>query len=449
MMQAEALTVSELTRDIRQLLEAHFGRICVLGEISNLARPSSGHCYFNLKDANAQIAAVMFRSSVQRIRFDLENGQEILAFGRITVYEPRGTYQIIVDRVEPFGAGALQLAFEQLKERLAAEGLFAAEHKKALPFIPSGIGIVTSPTGAAIQDMLTILNRRFPGIPILINPVSVQGETAAGEIAQAIRQFNQLKTVDVIIIGRGGGSLEDLWAFNEEIVARAVYESAIPIISAVGHETDVCISDFVADLRAPTPSAAAELVVPLKEDLEARIEEATDRLTALITQKLERRREHLEHLKKRLRSPETVVHTYLIKLDELGFRLKQALETKRHLLKSALDTLSQRLAFRSPATEIASYRTTLNEMQFRLDSAMKLALNQKKNRFLELTHVLESVSPLSTMNRGYGVVSKLSGQVVTSINQVAKDSRLNIRVSDGTIETLTLEVYSHENKTTS
>ncbi len=446
MMETDALTVSELTQDIKQLLELNYGRICVLGEVSNLAQPSSGHVYFNLKDSNSQIAAVMFRSSVQRCRFPLENGQEFLAFGRVTVYEPRGTYQIIVDRVEPFGAGALQLAFERLKEKLAAEGLFESSHKKEIPYIPAGIGIVTSPTGAAIQDILNILNRRFPGIPILINPVSVQGDSAAGEIAEAIEQCNQLKSVDVLIIGRGGGSLEDLWAFNEEVVARAVFASEIPVISAVGHETDFTISDLVADLRAPTPSAAAELVVPLKEDLHERLDATRERLSDLVLRKMKSQGERLEYLTKRMRSPKTVIQSYMMKLDELGLRLNQVIENKRTSIKNKLENLNQRLTFKSPETTIASHQQLLNEWQNRLETATNQIFNQKKNRFLELTHVLDSVSPLSTMNRGYSALTTPSGQLITSIKQVKKDSRLNIKVSDGTIEALTEKVHSNENE---
>ncbi len=448
-MKADALTVSELTQDIKQLLELNYGRICVLGEVSNLAQPSSGHVYFNLKDDSSQIAAVMFRSSVQRSRFQLDNGQEFLVFGRITVYEPRGTYQIIVDRVEPFGLGALQLAFEQLKEKLAGEGLFAPENKKDIPYIPASIGIVTSPTGAAIQDILKILDRRFPGIPVIINPVSVQGDTAALEIAQAIRQFNQLKSVDVMIVGRGGGSLEDLWAFNEEPVARAIAASKIPIISAVGHETDFTISDLVADVRAPTPSAAAEVAVPLKEDLKERLAATKERLQELVERKFSSLNERFEYLKKRLRSPETVIQTNLLKLDELCLRLNQVTENKRLASRGKLENLIQRLSFQSPETTIEKYNRSLNELGYRLDTATSRIITRKKNRFAELTHVLDSLSPLSTMNRGYGVLTRPTGKLITSIKQVKKDSRLNIRVSDGTIEALTEKVYPNENESKS
>lgn len=445
-MQPDALTVTELTRDIKQLLELNYGRICVQGEISNLARPGSGHLYFNLKDENAQLAAVMFRSSAQRSRFELDNGQEILAFGRITVYEPRGNYQIIVDRIEPFGAGALQLAFEQLKARLAEEGLFEAEHKQKIPFLPGCIGIVTSSTGAAIRDILNILERRFPNIPVIINPVSVQGDSAAGEIAAAIRQFNQLKSVDVMIVGRGGGSLEDLWAFNEEVVARAIFESEIPVISAVGHETDICISDFVADLRAPTPSAAAELVAPRKDDLQDQVEATWSRISYLVTRKLENLQEKLDYYKKRLRSPETVIQAYMLKADDLNFRLRQLVENKSVFLRNKLENLSQRLAFQSPETTIKNYQTTVSDLQYRLETTTRQIVTRKQNRFYELSHVLDSVSPLSTMKRGYSVATKPSGQIVKTISQVKKDSRLNIKVSDGTIEALVEQVFSNQNE---
>lgn len=271
-------TVTELTRKIKNMLESAFSSVWVEGEISNFVQHTSGHMYFSLKDADSVLSAVMFRNVNKDIKFDMHDGLKVVCFGRISLYEKRGSHQIYVDRLEPKGIGALQLAFEQLKEKLRKEGLFDEERKKTIPFLPSRIGVVTSPTGAAIQDILNIIQRRFCNVEIILNPVKVQGDGAKEEIAEAIRLFNELANVDVMIVGRGGGSLEDLWAFNEEIVARAIAGSDIPVISAVGHEVDWTIADFVSDLRAPTPSAAAELAVPLKEDLLTSIDDAALRL---------------------------------------------------------------------------------------------------------------------------------------------------------------------------
>ncbi|MDD5440238.1 MAG: exodeoxyribonuclease VII large subunit [Candidatus Omnitrophica bacterium] len=271
-------TVTELTRSIRFLLEETFQTVWVRGEVSNFIRHSSGHMYFSLKDETSVLPAVLFKNVNKDLPFELSDGLQVICRGRIGVYEKRGAYQLYVDAVEPEGRGALQLAFEQLKEKLRKEGLFDAARKRPLPFLPKAIGVVTSPTGAAVRDIINVAERRFPTIEIIVNPVKVQGDGAKEEIAEAIKLFNRLGTVDVLIVGRGGGSLEDLWPFNEEIVARAIYGSVIPVVSAVGHEVDWTIADFVADVRAPTPSAAAEIVVPRKEDLKGKIADLSERL---------------------------------------------------------------------------------------------------------------------------------------------------------------------------
>lgn len=266
------LTVSELTADIKEVLENVFADVCVVGEISNLRQPASGHIYFSLKDEKSQLRSVLFKGSSFKLKFNLSDGMKIACRGRVGVYDRDGQYQLYVNSIEPQGQGALALAFEQLKERLLKEGLFDASHKKELPFLPAAIGVITSPTGAVIGDILNVLDRRFGSEHVIINPVRVQGEEAARDIVHALREFNQLKNVDVIIIARGGGSLEDLWCFNDEPLARAIFESEIPVISAIGHETDFTIADFVADRRAPTPSAAAEIVMPLRAELDDKIE---------------------------------------------------------------------------------------------------------------------------------------------------------------------------------
>ncbi len=432
-MDRQALSVSELTKQIKYALELDFDRVLVRGELSNIAFPRSGHVYFNIKDDSAQIASVMFRPSAQRVKFDLENGLEVLLKGRITVYEPRGQYQLIVDKIEPLGAGALQLAFEQLKAKLAKEGLFDSERKQALPFIPKGIGIVTSSTGAAVRDILNILERRFPNIPVLLNSVAVQGESAAREIAHAIQQFQSISDIDVLIVGRGGGSIEDLWSFNEEIVARAIFASKIPVISAVGHETDFTIADFVADLRAPTPSAAAELSVPLKTELEEKLDQFQQNLHFLITRELRGYQERLGYLKKRLRSPEWLIQAKILRIDELTKRLDKILSNQINQYGGHWEKALQNLRFRSPLASIENKKNRVKEFSQRLDLQLKRELEKKKNHLAELTHVLDSVNPLSVLNRGYSVATDVNHKPITSIRQLVKNSSFFVHVSDGTI----------------
>src|SRR5512146_544692 len=297
------LTVSQLTALVKGVLEENFEHVWVEGEVSNLAMPGSGHLYFTLRDAGAQLRCVMFRASARVLKFRPKDGMGLVVRGRLSVFEPRGDYQLIVEYLEPKGIGALQLAFVQLKERLAREGLFDEAHKKPLPKLPQRIGIVTSATGAAIHDILNVLDRRYANLEILLYPVRVQGEGAATEIAQAIRDFNRYREIDVMIVGRGGGSLEDLWPFNEEVVARAIYQSKIPVISAVGHEVDFTIADFVADLRAPTPSAAAELVVRSKAELDAEVVALVHRLEQGMRHRLANLRGEVIGLARSLKDP--------------------------------------------------------------------------------------------------------------------------------------------------
>ncbi len=433
-MQSEALTVTELTRGIKHLLEESLGHVILQGEISNLARPNSGHLYFNVKDDQAQIAGVMFRSVAQRNRFFLENGLEVLLYGRITVYEPRGAYQLIVDKAEPLGSGALQLAFEQMKSRLSAEGLFAQEHKQSLPFLPRAIGVVTSGTGAAIQDILNVLGRRFPAIPVLINPVSVQGDSAAGEIASAIRHFQGMDNIDLLIIGRGGGSIEDLWAFNEEIVARAIFKSRIPVISAVGHETDFTIADFVADLRAPTPSAAAELAVPLLSDLRERVQMVCDRLNSALQQRFQSGWETLNHFKHRLRSPQWVIQHHMQRVDEFSSKLSHLIQGQLQFAGNERQSLHQKLLYNSPRVPIERGEARVRELERQLTHQTRLILDTKLNRLQKLAHILNTASPLSIMKRGYAIVKDRDDRPVTSVASVIPDDRFSVRVSDGSIQ---------------
>ena len=349
----QVFSVTTLTQAIKQTLEDGFFTIWVEGEISNLATPRSGHVYFTLKDEAAQLRAVIFKSAARLVRFELENGMQVLLRGSLSVYEARGEYQLIVSRAEPRGAGALQAAFEQLKRRLEAEGLFDPAHKRPIPLLPKKIGVVTSPTGAAIRDILNIVNRRFANVHVLIAPARVQGADAPAEIVRAIEMLNRLPDVDALIVGRGGGSLEDLWAFNEESVARAIFASRIPVISAVGHEIDFTIADFVADLRAPTPSAAAELVVRNKADLAQTLDAQHARLKQAMRHLLDRSRAAAAHAARRLSDPRRRLNELQQRVDDLAQRLAR---TMRHALErkqAQRDTQIAKLDALSPLAVLA------------------------------------------------------------------------------------------------
>ncbi|MDP2921983.1 MAG: exodeoxyribonuclease VII large subunit [Candidatus Omnitrophota bacterium] len=320
-------TVSQLTSSVKIVLEDSFQNIFVEGEISNFDRPASGHLYFTLKDDKSELKCVFFKSSNEKVKFEIKDGMQVLCGGRISIYEKRGVYQLYVTKLEPKGVGALQLAFEQLKERLFKEGLFDEAHKKKIPLIPERIGIVTSTTGAAIRDILHVLDKRFSNVEVIINPVKVQGEGAREEIAAAIDEFNRLSNIDVMIVGRGGGSLEDLWAFNEEIVARAIYNSKIPVISAVGHEIDWTISDFVADMRAPTPSVAAEIVIAKKSELADRLDELTKKITGF---------------------PVNIVKEYEQRLDEIETGISLRFRHYMQLKEENFKLLSEKIGILSP-----------------------------------------------------------------------------------------------------
>jgi exodeoxyribonuclease VII large subunit len=371
-------SVSELTKAIKGELEEQFTNIWVEGEISNLATPQSGHTYFTLKDASSQIRAVIFKSAGKLLKFQLEHGMKILARGAISVYAPRGEYQLVINYVEPLGAGALQLAFEQLKKRLAEEGLFDQQYKKPIPMLPKKIGVVTSPTGAAIRDILNIVTRRFANVQILIAPVRVQGAEAPGEIVRAIEMLNRLPDVDVLIVGRGGGSLEDLWAFNDEAVARSIFASRIPVISAVGHEIDYTIADFVADLRAPTPSAAAELVVQNKENLIYTVQTLNTRLQNIIVNFISRLKERIQQYTLRLEDPQKRISEIQQRLDEIQNRLitffRHYLEKQRYQLGTAVGKLNNL----SPLTLLArGYAICRDAKTLRtLKTAMDVAIGE-------------------------------------------------------------------------
>jgi exodeoxyribonuclease VII large subunit len=388
-MQTHILTVTQLSHQIKNLLEGTFPDVWVEGEISNLTVPQSGHAYFTIKDEQSQIKAVLFKSSQRHLKFTLQHGMQVICRGRVGVYEPRGEYQIILEYVEPKGVGALQKAFEELKARLEKEGLFSLDRKKPLPVLPKKIGIVTSPTGAAIRDVLRVIKRRHPKMEVLIYPVPVQGADAVPSIVEAIQFFNREKNVEVMIVGRGGGSLEDLWAFNEEEVARAIYASRIPVISAVGHETDYTIADFVADLRAPTPSAAAEMVVESEEHLREFIHSLSSRLVMSIRQELERRRDTVRHAARLLADPRKRLEQYSQRVDEMIGRLVMGL---RH--------------------------------HVRRDRAL----------LTSLTGALDHLNPLAILARGYSVTRTVpAGTIVKDASEVKPGDTLSTTLHQGEI----------------
>ena len=387
----KVFTVSQITRKIRASLEYNFSNVSILGEISNVRKPGSGHIYLTLKDKSSQLQAVVFRNIANKIKFELKDGMEVISFGSVTVYEPRGQYQLIINKIEPKGIGALQLAFQQLKEKLEKEGLFDQTHKKPIPFIPQKIGVVTSPTGAAIKDILNIIDRRFANIEILIYPVKVQGEGAAQEIAEAITALNALTDIDVIIAGRGGGSLEDLWAFNEEVVARSIYNSRIPVISAVGHEIDITIADLVADKRALTPSEAGELVVPRKDLL-------------------------------------------LDMLEKLNTRLLQSLTGKLRLSKERLVRVANSYAMKQPFDRLRRWQQRLDEFAQRLNINITHALNTELEKLSGIAGKLESLSPLNVLKRGYTITTRLEdNKSLREVKGLNKGDKIKTNFSKGSV----------------
>jgi exodeoxyribonuclease VII large subunit len=428
------LTVSELTQEIKNILDLKFSDIWIEGEISNLRIPPSGHIYFTLKDDFSQIRAVLFKMQARTLRFVLQDGLHVVCRGRVSVYERRGEYQLILEEVEPKGIGALQLAFLQLKDRLEKEGLFDPAHKKPIPMIPQTIGIVTSPTGAVIRDMLHIIHRRFENIHILLHPVRVQGEGASLEIAKAIEDFNKRMNVDVIIVGRGGGSLEDLWSFNEEIVVRAIYHSKIPIVSAVGHETDYTISDFVADLRAPTPSAAAELVVREKREIKNTLHYLEERLENQILQTLQENRTNLSHLKKMLTDPRKKIEEYFLRADDLvnRFRILTSWILKRKRERSL--HLSERLSLQNPIQRVKNLRLAISEIGKRLGQTMRYSVEIQRQKVEGIFGKLGSLSPLSILQRGYSITRKLpSLQILRDAAYVREGDKVEVRLHKGTL----------------
>ncbi len=385
------LTVSALTFVLKEVVETAFPHVWVSGEISNFMRAGSGHVYFTLKDDSAQLKAVMWRSTAQRIRFDLRDGMEVIVAGAIQVYESRGQHQIVVEQLQPKGIGPLELAFRQLQQKLAAEGLFAPERKRPLPQFPRRIALVTSPSGAAVRDMIQVMSRRWPRADIIVVPVAVQGDQAAGQIAAALRQVHTIPRVDVVICGRGGGSLEDLWAFNEEVVARAIYDCRVPVVSAVGHEVDVTIADLVSDRRALTPSEAAELVVPLESDVRMELDLIRQRLVGSLRQ-----------------------------------------QTQRARLR--LDSLADRRCLARPLDRIHELSRRLDELEGRLKRSGKQAIDSARQTLQSLVSSLNALSPLAVLDRGYSLTKRVSdGELVRDASMLAVGDQISTLLSSGSI----------------
>ncbi len=410
----DVYTVSRLNREVRVLLERGFGSLWLEAEISNLARPGSGHWYFSLKDADAQVRCAMFRQRNMLCAITPRDGQKVLVRARIGLYEPRGEYQLIIETLEDAGLGALKRQFEELSARLAAEGLFAASRKRPLPRLPKRIGVITSPTGAAVRDILHVLARRFPAIPVLIYPVPVQGTQAAAEIIAAVLLAGRRAECDVLILARGGGSLEDLWSFNDEGLARAIVASSIPIITGVGHEVDFTIADFAADVRAPTPSAAAELVVPDAGEWLHAVARHRAGLERVIRQRLREHRERLRWLTGRaaLVSPAVRLAQQAQRLDELEQALARAMRRLLQDRRERLRWLGGRAALVSPATRLTQHAVRLGNLEQRLERAARETLRRAREGLSPLVRTLHAVSPLATLERGYAIVSTVDGQIL-------------------------------------
>jgi exodeoxyribonuclease VII large subunit len=425
-------TVTELTSDIKDMLEKTYPFIWIYGEISNCSVPASGHLYFTLKDEHAQINAVMFRNQTRNLKFRPENGLNITGLGRISVYEPRGTYQIIFEYLEPKGTGAIQLAFEQLKKRLGEEGLFDEIHKKPLPFLPGKISIITSPTGAVVHDILNIIDRRFSNLHLEIVPVKVQGYGAEEEIVSAIEMINIRYDTDVAILARGGGSLEDFHAFNSENVARAVFNSKIPIISAVGHETDFSITDFVADFRAPTPSAAAELAVPLKKDISRKIVNLSENLSTRFLRYFEHLKMVLNGMSRRLVHPSRKIVDLRLKTDDMLGRLDRTVKNIFFKRRERLFWRIERLFSNTPSSQIISLKDKLDIINSNLYIYIKIILQNKRSMLRELEAKIHTLSPEAILKRGYSITRTIpEATVIRDPEEVFIGQDLEVRVAGG------------------
>jgi exodeoxyribonuclease VII large subunit len=426
-------SVSQLNRSVRQLLETQLPLLWVEGEISNFARPASGHWYLSLKDDQAQVRCAMFRNANQRVNFQPANGTQILVRCRAGLYEGRGEYQLIIEHMEEAGTGALQRKFEQLKQQLANEGLFDNQHKQPMPTAVSHIGVITSATGAAIKDILSVLDRRFPAIKVSIFPTAVQGEQAAGQIVDALAMANQQSQCDALIVGRGGGSLEDLWPFNEESVARAIFNSKIPIVSAVGHEVDFTIADFVADLRAPTPSAAAELLSPDGQDLLDQFMGFEILLSEALIRKIRQLEQRADFLQKRLQHPGRKLQQQSQHMAQLRIRLQRAIAAQLQQQRAQMVQLQNKLLGQSPEQTIIHGQQRITQSVKQLMRSMQQQLANKQTKTDQAMHLLDTVSPLSTLGRGYAIIRDQHNAVIKTVKEVNAGDQLISQIADGEI----------------
>lgn len=442
-------SVSEISARINGILKDTFASVWVEGEISNYKRhPASGHSYLTLKDEKSQLSAIMFRNVGEKVKFDIEDGQKVLCFGSIGVYQPQGKYQIYIENIEPQGLGALQLAFEQLKAKLEKEGLFEEKYKKQIPIFPKKIGIVTSSSGAAIKDIISNINKRFSRIHLIVNPVRVQGKGSAEEIAQAIEEFNTFDDIDVLIVGRGGGSLEDLWAFNEEIVARAIFNSKIPIISAVGHEKDYLISDFVADLRAATPTKAAEVVIGSEKELNVTLINYSKRMQAAFKDSLN----NLEKLFLRLshsrffKDPRELVYQRQQELDEAVVSLSRSFKHYLSLKQERLKRYTNLITAKRPEVILRDYKRSLFDLYRIFEKSIMQYIDIKGRDLAAVTSQMEALSPLAVLSRGYGMSFDKDKKIIKSTKDLKKDDEIETLLKDGRIKSIIKKIDSEIKK---
>ncbi len=442
--------VSELNGNIKRLLEDKYPFLWISGEISNFRKPSSGHCYFTLKDQHSQLSAVIFRGQAASLKFRPENGLSVIGLGRVSVYEPRGTYQMIFEYLEPKGIGGLQIAFEKLKRQLSAEGLFDDQHKRQLPGLPSKISIITSPTGAAVRDFINVAHRRFPNLAIEIFPVRVQGDRAPDDIARAIRMLDQRKATDIIVLARGGGSIEDLAAFNDEQVARTIFKCRIPIVSAIGHETDFTIADFVADLRAPTPSAAAELVVPDKRALKRQLEEVNQKLYKCITNILYLYKKDYTGYKERIVHPKRKLHDWRIRLDDYAMRLQALTKEMLHRKKEQVAFRHDMLMQVSPDKSLIVIKAQFSGFQQALMKGIRRSIQNQRTGVANLASMLEALNPMAILERGYSITRKLPQRsIVRSTRQVRIDQSLEVLLAKGRLTVTVNDKHADRQQMTS
>ena len=430
----EIYSVSQLNREVKSILEGSFPMLWVEGEISNLAKPASGHFYFSLKDSKAQVRCAMFRGRNNLLKFKPENGMQVMIYARAGLFEGRGEFQLIADRMELAGEGALQLAYEQLKKKLDQEGLFDPDIKKDLPAFPKTVGVVTSPTGAAIKDILSVLKRRFPALNVIVYPTPVQGDTASHSIARMIMLADERKECDVLIVSRGGGSLEDLWSFNEEVVARAIHDCDIPVVVGVGHEIDFTISDFVADVRAPTPSAAAELISPDQDEMKQTLENYQGWMEDQITSQISHLKQTVAWQEKQLIHPGRRLEELSQRLDDLGVRMNAAARTGIDQRRVDLSLLMVDLKQHNPEKIIAMNIERCQQYDVRMKSAMQRQIEKLTAKLGEAGRTLNTVSPLATLDRGYSILQTESENIVRSSRDVKVGDRLTAKLGLGSLK---------------